>query len=272
MLEKLLAAARRNDSWLCIGLDPQSEVLPRALAQMDAAKAVWEFNRQIIDATSQFVCAYKPNIAFYEALGPRGLEALQQTREYIPKDLLIICDAKRGDIASTAQAYAQALFGFYDFDAVTVNPYLGFDALEPFLGYPDKGLFVLCRTSNPGARDFQDLDCEGHPLYQRVAERVASWSEANDQLGLVVGATYPEEMAAVRKIVGEAMPILVPAVGVQGGDVERAVQAGMNAQGERALISTSRSVIYASAEDDFAQAAGVAARRLRDEINAARGR
>jgi orotidine-5'-phosphate decarboxylase len=272
MIEKLLAAARRNDSWLCVGLDPQIEKIPSSIARTDPAKAVWEFNRQIIDATHEFVCAYKPNIAFYEALGPRGLEALQQTREYIPKDLLTICDAKRGDIASTDQAYAEALFGYYDFDAVTVNPYLGLEALEPFLSYREKGLFVLCHTSNPGARDFQELDCGGHPLYQRVAERVTSWSQYSGRLGLVVGATYPDELMAVRRIVSETTPILVLGVGIQGADLTSAVRGGMNSHGEQALISTSRSVIYASAGDDFAQAAGKMAKRLHDEINVARCR
>jgi orotidine-5'-phosphate decarboxylase len=270
MIEKLLAAAQRHDSWLCVGLDPQIGRIPSPIARTDPARAVWEFNRQIIDATHEFVCAYKPNIAFYEALGPRGLEALQQTREYIPDDLLVICDAKRADIASTDQAYAQALFGYYGFDAVTVNPYLGLEALEPFLGYPEKGLFVLCHTSNPGARDFQELNCGDRPLYQRVAERVASWGQYSGRLGLVVGATYPEELVEVRRIVGQTMPILVLGVGVQGADLTSAVRGGMNTQGERALISSSRSVIYSSSGQDFAQAAGRAAQHLRDEINVAR--
>ncbi len=273
MLKKLLAAARHNDSWLCVGLDPQPTLLPRPLARASQAEAIWEFNRQIIEATSELVCAYKPNIAFYEALGPRGLEILQRTREHIPAHLPVICDAKRGDVAHTNKAYAQALFSLYNFDAVTVNPYLGFEALEPWLSYPDKGLFLLCRTSNPGAGQFQDLNCVGRPLYTQIATAAARWDQSwSGRLGLVVGATYPTELATVRQIVGEAMPLLLPGVGAQGGDLVQAVQAGMNEAGELALISVSRSVIYASAGADFASAARAAAQQLRNQINRARRR
>ncbi len=266
-LEKLLHVAKEHRSWLCVGLDPDLEKIPSFLKERSIPEAVLEFNRQIIEATRDLVCAYKPNSAFYEVLGPRGWEILQQTRALIPRAIPVILDAKRGDIPNTSRKYAQSAFEIYGFDAVTVSPYMGFDSIEPFLDYRDRGVFLLCRTSNPGARDFQDLDCEGRPLYERVAERAKSWSKHYPgQIALVVGATHPEELCRVRAIVGEEFFILVPGVGAQRGDLAAAMRAAANEQGERAIISVSRSVLYASAGEDFAEAARRQAQKLRDEI------
>ena len=268
-LDKLYQAARRNTSWLCIGLDSELSKLPAFLRERHGAHAVLEFNRAIIEATADLVCAYKPNLAFYEMLGPVGLEILSQTRELIPAEIPVIGDAKRGDIENTARAYAKALFEYYRFDAATVNPFMGFDSVAPFLEYSDKCTFLLVRTSNPGARDFQELHCEGKPLYQCLAEKAREWNTRKN-VGVVVGATAPDELAIVRRIVGDEMPILVPGVGAQAGDLAQAVKNSVNSYKELAIINVSRSVIFASHGEDFAQAAREAAMTLRDEINRAR--
>jgi orotidine-5'-phosphate decarboxylase len=265
--EKLLAAARTNDSLLCVGLDIVLSSLPAPLPR--TVESVVPFNRAIVEATADLVCAYKPNLAFYEALGQAGLEALARTLELIPKHIPVIGDAKRGDIGHTAQAYARALFETFGFDAVTVNPYLGRDALQPFLDYADRGVFVLCRTSNPGAVDFQDLSVGGKPLYQVVAEKVVEW-DRHGNAGLVVGATYPDEISLVRGLAPE-LPLLVPGVGAQAGDVRAAVAAAVDARGELAVVNSSRQVIYAANDARFAEAARSAALTLKDEINRARG-
>jgi orotidine-5'-phosphate decarboxylase len=257
-----LDACRRNRSLLCVGLDPDPAKLP--------VKDVFEFNKAIIDATADLVCAYKPNLAFYEALGVRGLQALKKTVAYIPKNIPVIGDAKRGDIGNTATAYARALFGYYKFDAVTLNPYLGYDSVEPFLDYKDKGVFVLCRTSNSSACDFQDLvDNFGLKFYQSVALRAGDWNTAGN-VGLVVGATCPEELKEIRKLCPE-MLLLVPGIGAQGGDLEQSVKYGVDANKEKAVIVAARQVIYASKGADYAQAARHAAIELRDSINRYRG-
>ena len=255
-------ACRRNRSLLCVGLDPDPAKLP--------VKDVFEFNKAIIDATADLVCAYKPNLAFYEALGVRGLQALKKTVAYIPKDIPVIGDAKRGDIGNTAIAYARALFGYYKFDAVTLNPYLGYDSVEPFLDYKDKGVFVLCRTSNSSASDFQDLvDNFGMKFYQSVALRAGDWNTAGN-VGLVVGATCPEELREIRKLCPQ-MPLLIPGIGAQGGDLELSVKYGVDANKEKAVIVAARQVIYASKGADYAQAARRTASELRDIINRYRG-
>lgn len=268
-LDKLCKAARHNNSWLCIGLDSELSKLPTFLRERHGTHAVLEFNRAIIEATADFVCAYKPNLAFYEMLGPPGLEILYKTRELIPQEIPVIGDAKRSDIENTARAYAKAFFEYYRFDAVTVNPLMGFDAVAPFLKYPDKCTFLLVRTSNPGARDFQELNCEGKPLYQRLAEKAHEWNTRKN-VGVVVGATAPDELATVRRIVGDEMPILVPGIGAQAGDLAQAVKHSMNSRKEFAIINVSRSVIFASSGEDFAHAARKAAIALREAINRAR--
>lgn len=261
-VSRLLDASRRNRSLLCVGLDPDPSKLP--------VKDVFEFNRAIIDATSDLVCCYKPNLAFYEAMGIRGLQALKKTVAYIPRDIPVIGDAKRGDIGNTAAAYARALFDYYKFDAVTVNPYLGYDSVKPFLDYRNKGIFVLCRTSNSSASDFQDLvDNFGMKFYQSVALRAGDWNKGGN-VGLVVGATYPDELKEIRKLCPD-MPLLIPGIGAQGGDLELSVRYGVNASGEKAIISATRQVIYASRGPGYAQAAREAARELRDNINKFRG-
>ena len=256
--DKLLSAGRQNKSLLCVGLDPDVTLMPRV--------GLLDFNKGIIDATADLVCAYKPNLAFYEALGIDGLKALQKTVEYIPNSIPVIGDGKRGDIGNTSKAYARALFETFGFDAATVSPYLGYDSVQPFLEYKDKGIFILCRTSNPGASDFQSLvDAGGTPLYETVAGKASEWNTQGN-IGLVVGATYPGELKAIRQLCPE-MPLLIPGVGAQGGDLLSAVKNGIDAQGEKAIIAVSRQVLYASKGRDFAQAARRTAQGLREEIN-----
>ena len=230
---------------------------------------VFEFNKAIIDATADLVCAYKPNIAFYEAQGEKGLDALHKTVQHVPKDIPVIVDAKRGDIGNTSAAYAKALFEHFDCDAVTVSPYLGFDSLEPFLKYKEKGVIILCRTSNKGASDFQSLLCQyegkNMPLYEIVALKASRWN-TNHNVGLVVGATYPEELKNIRQA-HPGLPILIPGVGAQGGDLELAVRYGIDADNRGIIINSSRGIKYASKGADFAKAARRATATLRDEIN-----
>jgi orotidine-5'-phosphate decarboxylase len=255
--DKLLDASRKNKSWLCIGLDPDPELMP----QVD----VLQFNKAIIEATSDLVCAYKPNLAFYEALGTEGLAILEKTIKHIPGGIPVIGDAKRGDIGNTARAYARALFSVLGLDAATVNPYLGYDSIEPFINCQDKGVFILCRTSNKGATDFQDLRTDGLPLYEVVAKKAQEWN-IHGNIGLVVGATYPDELRRVRSICPE-MPLLIPGIGAQGGGLASAVGYGADARGEKAIINVSRQILYASREKDFAQTARNAAERIRNQIN-----
>ena len=263
--EKLALASQKNNSLLCVGLDPDPKRLPQGIS-------ILAFNQVIIDATSDLVCAYKPNFAFYEAMGSEGLEALKKTVAYMPPGIPVIGDAKRGDIGNTAKAYARTIFDYFGFDATTVNPYLGFDALEPFIDYHDRGIFILCRTSNAGAADFQSLTCETNgnklPLYEIVARRVSQWN-THGNLGLVVGATYPEELKRIRQDHPD-MPLLIPGIGTQGGDLATTVKYGVDASGQKAIINSSRQIIYASPEKDFAQAARRAAQELKDQINAYR--
>ncbi len=261
-LERAWAAA---DSLLCVGLDPDTARLPEHLA--GARHPLFEFSRGIVDATADLVCAFKPQIAYYAAA--RAEDQLEMTIAHIRRHhpgIPVILDAKRADIGSTAEMYAREAFERYQADAVTVNPYLGFDALAPFLNVKDKGVIVLCRTSNPSARDVQDLDSAGRKLYEIIAEKAARDWNANGNVLLVVGATYPEELARIRTIVGD-MPILVPGVGAQGGDVAAVVANGATANGAGLVISSSRAVLYAGSGEDYAAAARAAAQTLRDEIN-----
>ncbi len=261
-VKQLVATSRKNKSLLCIGLDPEPAKLP--------VKDVLEFNKAIIDATADLVCAYKPNLAFYESMGIRGLGILKRTVTYIPDNIPVIGDAKRGDIGNTAVAYAKALFDYFNFDAVTVNPYLGYDSIEPFLTYTGKGVFVLCRTSNKSAADFQDLeDNFGMKFYQSVALRANEWNR-DGNIGLVVGATYPEELKSIRKMCPD-MLILIPGVGAQGGDLELSVKYGVDKNLEKAIIVAARQVLYASGGTDYARAARKMAAGIRDTINRVRG-
>jgi orotidine-5'-phosphate decarboxylase len=266
--ERLGAAIARRGSLLCVGLDPEPERLPGSLRALPPGEAVVAFNRALVEATAELVVAYKPNLAFYEALGPAGLEALQRTLALIPPEVLTIGDAKRGDVPHTMRLYARALFDVYGFDAVTASPYLGVDALGPLAARADRGVFVLCRTSNPGAAEIAGLDVAGRPLYVRVAERVQAWNE-NGNLGLVVGATAPQELTAVRATCPR-LPVLLPGVGPQGGDLEEALAAGLDAERGGLLVVAARQVLYASSGSDFPAAARRVAAGLRERINRAR--
>ena len=262
--ERLRHVSEANRTLLCVGLDPD----PASMAVPDVA----DFNRAIVDATADLVCAYKPNLAFYEAQGSAGIVALERTvahiRERAP-DVVVIADAKRGDMASSSARYARALFETWGFDAATVNGYQGGEALEPFLSYEDKGVFVLCKTSNPGASELQDIYlASGRRLFEEVACRAAEWNTRGN-VGLVVGATYPDDLATVRGICPD-MPVLLPGIGAQGGDLEASVKAGVDENGRGLIVSSSRGVIYASRDrEDFAAAARQAALELRGRIAAA---
>jgi orotidine-5'-phosphate decarboxylase len=253
----------RADSLLCVGLDTDPAKLPRVLQGRE--DCIIEFNRGIIEATAEFVCAYKLNLAFYEAAGERGWSMLRRTLSLIPDSVVTIGDAKRGDIGNTAAMYARALLTDFGFRATTVNPYMGFDSVEPFLRDPERGAFILAVTSNAGAKDFQYLKVGAHPLYERVIRKAKSW-DTNGNCGLVVGATRPQELRRVRTLV-PGMPILIPGIGAQGGDLKSAVRNGCTEDGLLAVINASRSILYASGGDDYADAARRAAAALRDEIN-----
>ena len=264
-VDSLKQAWRRNNSLVCVGLDPEPARFPAHLR--DDPDAIFEFCRAIVDATADLVCCFKPQIAHFAA--HRAEDALERLIAHIHArhpGVPVILDAKRADIGSTAAFYAEEAFGRYRADAVTVNPYLGRDALEPFLAREDKGVVILCRTSNAGARDLQDLTVGERKLYQHVANMVAGEWNTHKNCALVVGATYPKELSDVRAIVGE-MPVLVPGVGAQGGDVEAVVREGSTADGTGLVISSSRAILYAGSGEDFADAARVAARALVDAIN-----
>ncbi len=266
--EKLTRSWTKSNSLLCVGLDPDFDKLPTSLK--DHPQALFEFNKAIIDATAELVSAYKPNSAFYEALGADGIEQLKLTANYLHEnypEISIILDAKRADIGNTNNGYTSFIFDYLGMDAVTLHPYLGQEALEPFLNYKDKGLIILCRTSNPGAGEFQDLLVDGKPVYRHVAEQVSKDWDTNGNCLLVVGATYPEEMKIIREIVGPDMPFLVPGIGAQGGDIEAVMKAGLNDNKQGLIISSSREILYASSGEDFAEAARQKATATRDEIN-----
>ena len=261
----LAAAVERTGSHLCVGLDPHPGRVP--------TEELAAFNRRIIEATADLAACYKPNIAFYEARGAAGMQALRETVAAIPPETPFILDGKRGDIGSTAEAYARALYDDLGAPAITVNPYLGGDSLEPFLGRPERGVFVVCRTSNPGAVDLQDLlvTAEGGdllPLYLAVAERVRGWNTRGNA-ALVAGATYPREIATLRARCPE-LPLLVPGVGAQAGALAEAARAADNGRADGFVISASRGITEAAAPgEDAAAAARAAAQRLHGEIRAA---
>ncbi len=262
--DRLERASEAAKSLVCVGLDPDPARMPVA--------SVYEFNRAIVDATAGLVCAYKPNLAFYEALGLPGLQDLEKTVAHIRSaapEAIIIGDAKRGDIGPSAQAYAKAMFEVWGFDAITINAWGGHDSVSPFLEDEDKGVFVWCRGSNPGSADFQDVQIvteEGDmPLYRNMAIACREW-DTKGNLGLVVGATAPDQLREVRAAC-PAMPLLIPGVGAQGGALEAAVRLGADSRGRAALINSSRGIIYASNGTDFAQAAAREADKLRESIN-----
>jgi orotidine-5'-phosphate decarboxylase len=267
---KLQAAWAAHDSLLCVGLDPDSTRFPAHLK--GRPDAVFEFCRAIVDATADLACTFKPQIAYFAAArAEHQLEALIAHIHAKHPQVPVVLDAKRGDIGATAQQYALEAFERYRADALTVNPYMGFDSVEPYLEWKDRGLIVLCRTSNPGGSELQFLEMAGgRRLYQHVAELVATKWNPHGQAALVVGATFPHELSDVRAIVGD-MPLLVPGIGAQGGDVEATVRAGRTAEGAGLMISSSRAILYAGTGEDFAEAARAVALATRDEINRHRG-
>jgi orotidine-5'-phosphate decarboxylase len=272
-MQSLQQAWQRHDSLVCVGLDPEPAKFPAHLR--DQPDAVFTFCAAIVDATADLVCTFKPQIAHFAAL--RAEDALERLIAHIHQKhpgVPVILDAKRGDIGSTAQHYASEAFDRYQADAVTLNPYLGRDSVQPFLDRTDKGVILLCRTSNPGGADFQNLIVQdevsaGRPLYQRVAATIAREWNDHGNCALVTGATYPEELGQVRQLIG-AMPLLVPGIGAQGGDVEAVLRHGCTPDSTGLMISSSRAILYADSGEDFAEAARAAARDLRDTINALR--
>lgn len=271
-INQLGAAIRRNDSLLCVGLDPDVAKFPAELK--GRPDAIFAFCKAIIDATADLACAFKPQIAYFAAIGAE--DQLQAICDYLKSthpDIPLVLDAKRGDIGATAEQYAREAYERYHADAVTVNPYMGFDSVEPYLQWKDRGVIVLCRTSNPGGSDLQFLEVDGKPLYQHVARMVAEKWNRNGQCGLVVGATFPQEIAQVRAIVGD-MPLLVPGIGAQGGDIEATVKAGQTGNGAGMMINSSRAILYAKPADgeSFADAAARVARETRNAINVFRTR
>ena len=280
-INKLKLATERNSSYVCVGLDPRLDKIPAFLSSEN--DPIYVFNKAIIDATFDKVCAYKPNIAFFEQYGLKGLEALKKTLEYIPSDVPVILDAKRSDIGYTAGAYARAVFEEWKADAVTVNPLLGWDSVEPFVRYEDKGVFLLGLTSNPGADDFEKLEvcskssnsqlskndgqssetCQ--PLFLKIAEKVNEWNTFGN-CGLVVGATQGEQMQEVRKVFSNGW-FLIPGIGAQGGDLEMVIKStSYSLSDPRIIINASRSILYASGEKNFASESAKAATKLSTEI------
>jgi orotidine-5'-phosphate decarboxylase len=269
-IDKLAARWNTADTLLAVGLDPDPTRFPAHLRSRD--DAIFAFCRAIVDATADLVCAFKPQIAYFAATRAEDeLESLIAHIKAHHADVPVILDAKRGDMGSTSEQYAREVFERYDADAVTLQPYQGVDAIAPYLAYPGRGAFILCRTSNPGGDALQMLDVGGERLYERVARLASGQWNANGQLGLVVGATYPAELARVRAIVGD-MPLLVPGIGAQGGDVQAAVLAGQTGIGTGMVINSSRAILHAGHGEDFANVARAAAQRTRDEINRFRAR
>ena len=273
-IERLRARWHAANSLVCVGLDPDPAKFPEAFIHDD--DALFSFCRDIVDATAEFACAFKPQIAHFAARNG-GEMALQRLIAHINgsfPEIPVILDAKRGDIGSTAEHYATEVFDRFGADAVTLNPYMGRDSAEPFLQRNDRGCVFLCHTSNPGARDFQELavtDGKGvsEPLYQRIARTIATEWNSDGNCALVVGATFPEELKVIRGLVGD-MPLLIPGIGAQGGDLEATVRNGKDADGAGLMINSSRGILYASQDEDYAEAAALAARSLRDEINRCR--
>lgn len=267
MHQKLTALVQKNNSLLCVGLDPELAKLPAQF--INSATPQFDFNKAIIEATHDLVCSYKPNPAFYEARGDQGVKELKMTCDYIRTtypEIPIIIDAKRGDIGNTNNGYAQFVFEYLQADAMTVMPYMGIESLTAFFNYKDKGIIVGCHSSNPGAKEFQELEINGRPLYHHVAQELMHQHGTNPNVMMFMGATYPEQMTEIRKIVGD-MTLLVPGLGAQGGDTEKTVRAGLNSTKAGMIINSSRGIIFASNGADFATRASAEAEKLKNEIN-----
>jgi len=264
--EKLVKIVEKNDSLLCIGLDIDKDKMPKHLFSRGKTPYL-DFNKKIIDATKDLVCSYKINMAFYETIGFEGYKVLEKTISYIPKEIPIILDGKRNDIGNTAKKYAKSIFEKLGCDATTVNPYLGIDGIKPFLDYKDKLSFILCRTSNPSAVDLQDLKTSQGSVFEVVSKKIKEWNKTNNNCGAVVGATYPDELKIIRSLLGDEIPILIPGIGAQGGDVEKTIKFGTNKDGLNAVINSSRGIIYAGSGKDFYEKSRKKALDLRDKIN-----
>ncbi len=262
--ERLNELMKKRNSLLCVGLDTDIERIPSFL--LSEVDPLFLFNREIIEATSEFVSAYKLNMAFYESLGMPGWELLEKSMSIIPSDILIIADAKRGDIGNTSRKYADTFFKTYSFDAITVSPFMGFDSVEPFLEYKNKGVFILCLTSNSGSQDFQRLSVHGEKLYSKIARKVLEWNFSYGNCGLVIGGTQSKEIEEVRNV-AQNLPFLVPGIGAQGGNLEQAVKYATDNNGLSALINAGRSILYAGSEMNFAEISRERAKQLRDQIN-----
>ena len=271
--DRLRDTARSANSLVCVGLDPNPDRMPPHLwDSSDVKGSIVRFNQGIVEATADLVCAYKPNLGFYTALGLDGIAALIETRELIPSHIPVILDCKANDMGDTARGYARGYFDAWDFDAITVNPYMGEDSLQPYLEHEGRGVIVLCKNSNPGSGDFQDqsVGAGDQPLFMEVATRAVAWDTTYPaSVGLVVGATYPAQLAEVRAQC-PGLPILLPGVGAQGGEIAAAVQSGVGEDGFDLVVSSSRGIIYAGTGPDFASRARDAAIELRDAINAVR--
>ena len=261
--DALFKQIQKKESYLCVGLDTDLDKIPRALLKLE--DPVFEFNKQIIDATHEYCIAYKPNLAFYEALGPKGLVRLQKTLDYIPGDIFTIADAKRGDMGNTASLYAQAFFQKMNFDSITLAPYMGRDSIQPFLEFKDKFVILLIHTSNSGSADFQTLTLQsGRKLFEEVIARARTWASP-DQLMMVVGATHADTIGHIRELAPDNF-FLVPGVGAQGGDLAEVSKHGMNRQCGL-IVNSSRAIIYASSDEKFADAARAEAKAVRNQMS-----
>jgi orotidine-5'-phosphate decarboxylase len=263
--DKLNFMIDKNDSLLCVGLDIDKDKIPKFLFNKSKNPYI-DFNKAIIESTKHLVCAYKLNMAFYESIGIKGFQILKKTLDCIPKNIITILDGKRNDIGNTAKMYAKSIYEILKADSATINPYLGIDGIKPFLEYKNKCNFVLCRTSNQSAKDFQDLSVFNVPLYQEVANKIREWNEYNN-IGAIVGATYPNELKIARKILGDDIPILIPGIGRQGGDIKKTIDHGTNSKGKMAIINSSRAIIYAGKDEDFSLKSREVALETRNLIN-----
>ncbi len=261
--EKVVKTIAKTNSCVCVGLDIDTSKIPACLK--NEKDPISKFNKEIIEATKDLVCAYKPNLAFYESYGIKGIESFEKSIKNIGSDILVIADAKRGDIGNTSKRYAKAFLEYFDCDAMTVSPYMGFDSVEPFLEREDKGVFVLAVTSNKGSKDFQFLQTDQGYLYEVVIKKLVDWNEKNN-IGLVVGATHPQMHSSIREIAPE-MPYLIPGIGKQGGDLENTVKNAFVKEKMLSIVNSSRAIIYASNGPDFAEKAREKAMELRDQIN-----
>jgi len=261
-IQKMKMSIASRKSFLCVGLDPDPRLMPPGIS-------LNEFILGIVKSTSDLACSYKINFAFFESMGEKGFAHLKFARDCVPEDIPVIADAKRADIGNTSRQYAEAIFSVMGFDAITVNPYMGHDSLLPFISYTDRGVFILCRTSNPGSSDFQDVlvsnGTDKIPLYQLVSKKAAEWNQ-NGNIGLVVGATWPEEIKQIRNQ-NPDMPLLIPGVGAQGGSIELVAQNAIGPNSKMAIINSSRSIIHASCENDFGIRARLKAEEMRNQIN-----